>query len=124
MTLLIPTIVTVFEILGVLSAIVALFHPRTSQGTIAWIVSLLAFPYVAVPLFWIFGRTRFHGYVSARQSGDSNLADVTEMLRAREVDIENIPSYHQGRLLALKRLAKLPYTQGNDVREIAQLYVG
>lgn len=42
---------------------------RTTQGAIAWIISLLALPYVAVPLFLVLGRSRFGGYVKARRMG-------------------------------------------------------
>ncbi|MBN1480847.1 cardiolipin synthase [candidate division KSB1 bacterium] len=113
---LVTLIVTVFEGLGIISALVALFYPRTSQGAIAWIIALLAIPYIAVPLFWIFGRTKFHGYVSARQKGDSKLAHIAERLRQNDENFDNFPAYFQSRLLALKKLAKLPYTHGNELQ--------
>ncbi len=39
----------VFHVLGFLSSIHAVMSTRTSQGAIAWVVSLNTFPYVAVP---------------------------------------------------------------------------
>lgn len=53
----------VIHLLGVVSAVLALMSSRTSQGAIAWILSLVTLPYVAVPAYWIFGRPRFYGYV-------------------------------------------------------------
>ncbi|NJM37953.1 MAG: hypothetical protein HC845_08930 [Akkermansiaceae bacterium] len=38
---------------GILHVIHALMHVRTSQGTIAWVVSLLALPFIALPLYWL-----------------------------------------------------------------------
>ena len=38
---------------------------RTAQGAIAWGVSLNTFPYLAVPLYWVFGRSQFKGYPEA-----------------------------------------------------------
>ena len=38
------------------------------------IISLLTFPYAAVPAYWLFGRLRFYGYVTARGARDSVLA--------------------------------------------------
>ncbi len=56
--------------LGFISSIDAVMSTRTSQGAIAWAVCLNTFPYIAVPAYWILGRSRFHGYVTARQAGD------------------------------------------------------
>ena len=114
MTLL-TLIISIFETLGIISAIVALVRPRTSQGAIAWIISLLTIPYIAVPLFWIFGRTKFHGYVSLRQKGDSQLAHIAQALREKEEALLEVPPYQQSRLSALEKMAKLPYFSGNEL---------
>ncbi len=50
---------------GSLTSVRALLETRTSQGIIPWIVSLNTFPYLAVPAYWFFGRSKFEGYVSA-----------------------------------------------------------
>ena len=50
---------------GLLSSVHAIMTTRTSQGAIAWAVSLNTFPYVAVPAYWVFGRRKFEGYVEA-----------------------------------------------------------
>ncbi len=65
------TIVLVtFHTLGLLSSIDAVMSTRTSQGAIAWAIALNTFPYVAVPAYWVLGRSKFKGYVTARRSGD------------------------------------------------------
>ena len=38
---------------------------RTEQGAIAWSVSLVSFPFVAVPAYLVFGRSTFEGMVQA-----------------------------------------------------------
>ena len=53
-------------VLALLCAIDAILQARTSQGAIAWAISLLTFPYISVPLFLIFGRNRFDGYLERR----------------------------------------------------------
>src|SRR3546814_8596839 len=53
---------------GMVSALHAAVRTRTAQGAVAWSISLLTFPYVALPLYWVFGRGKFHGYVAARRS--------------------------------------------------------
>jgi cardiolipin synthase len=40
----------VVELLGIASAIHALFTVRTPQGTVAWAVGLIAFPWLGLPL--------------------------------------------------------------------------
>ena len=52
----------------------ALMSTRTPQGVVAWIVSLNAVPYLAVPSYWVFGRNKFQDYVIARRNVDSALA--------------------------------------------------
>ena len=64
------TLVIVFHTLGVISSINAVMTARTSQGAIAWVISLNMFPYAFVPAYWILGRSRFRGYVVARRSDD------------------------------------------------------
>jgi hypothetical protein len=47
----------VFEVVGVFSAVDAIMSTRTAQGAIAWSVSLVTVPVVAVPAYWVFGRS-------------------------------------------------------------------
>ncbi len=53
------------QILGFLSSIHALKTVRTSQATLAWSVGLWTLPIIVVPLYWIFGRSKFFGYRDA-----------------------------------------------------------
>lgn len=62
--------VVIFSVLGFASSIHAVMSTRTSQGAIAWAVSLNTFPYLAVPAYWVFGRSKFQGYVVARRGTD------------------------------------------------------
>ena len=65
------TVSIIFYLLAIISAINAVMSTRTPQGTIAWIIALLAFPILAVPAYWVLGRSHFKGYVKARQSEDA-----------------------------------------------------
>ena len=46
----------VCHLTGALTSIHAILEVRTSQGAIAWVISLNTFPYVAVPAYWVFGE--------------------------------------------------------------------
>lgn len=73
----------VFHACGILLSFPALLHTRTPQGTVAWIMSLIIFPYLAVPMYLALGPRRFEGYIRARrrkQSPDSSLRSVTNKI--------------------------------------------
>lgn len=52
------------HIVGFAFAVDALYLTRTPQGAIAWGLSLVMLPYLSIPLYLIFGRSRFQGYRS------------------------------------------------------------
>ena len=105
-----------FEILGIISAINAVMTARTSQGSIAWVISLVTFPYIAVPVYWVLGRSQFQGYITARRSDDvgtrnkkQRLLDKLQPYRIPESEISPAG-------LAAEKLATLSYLRGNEVR--------
>jgi len=57
----------VFQFLGLVSAVDAIMSTRTAQGAIAWSLGLVAAPVVSVPAYWVFGRSKFEGYLDAQQ---------------------------------------------------------
>lgn len=109
---LIGTSLLLIHLLGIVSAIMALMSSRTSQGAVAWIISLLTFPYVALPAYWFFGRPRFYGYVSARGQRDSVLRRV--WLRYRVNVQPHVAPSSNADIKAVEQLAMMPLTQGNQ----------
>lgn len=63
------------EIIGVFTAIHAVMQPRSSQGATAWFIALITFPVVTVPVYAIFGRTRFVGYTEALREAEASFGD-------------------------------------------------
>lgn len=103
----------IFEILGVVSAVHAVMGTRTSQGAIAWVMSLIMFPFLAVPAYWVFGRSRFQGYVSERKSADHLADPITEEIRSKVgAFLVDLPD-DRGATLAAERLAATPLVRGN-----------
>jgi len=96
----------------------ALMHVRTSQGTIAWVISLITVPFVAIPLYWMLGRTRFSRDVGGRRRADERLAQLAESmhqrLRALEVDIPEDDGFER----AARLLGGLPFTRGNRLEPL------
>ncbi|WP_017430331.1 cardiolipin synthase [Vreelandella jeotgali] len=98
-------------VLGLISMVMALMSSRTSQGAVAWIISLLTFPYVAVPAYWLFGRPRFYGYVSARGARDSVLRQVLSRYRGNVMP--HLAKPDNADIRAVEQLAMMPLTRGN-----------
>ena len=104
----------VFHVLGFLSSIHAVMSTRTSQGAIAWAVSLNTFPYVAVPAYWILGRTKFQGYATARQTGDLEIQHVVRAASAESAELRSTGE-RTGAVRAAELLAEIPALRGNTV---------
>lgn len=111
----IAALVVLFHVLGLVSALHSVMSTRTSQGSIAWAVSLVTFPYVAVPAYWVFGRSKFEGYVLARRSAD----DETETFEREAIetgtpfllsDDDQVEAVRAG-----EQLAGMPVLRGNHV---------
>jgi len=104
-----------FHLLGLAHILHALMHARTSQGAIAWVVSLIALPFFAIPLYWLLGRSKFSGYVRARRGNDAELrklaADMHARLRRYAVDLPAEDVFER----AAEELGGLPFTCGNDL---------
>ena len=109
------TISIVAHVLGFISSIAAVMTARTSQGSIAWAISLNTCPYVAVPAYWFLGRSQFRGYTAARQIADNDLQH-----RLRKV-LDGIASYRVPEEemtragAAAEHMATFPFLGGNEV---------
>lgn len=51
----------------------AILRSRTPQGATAWVMSLISFPFIAVPAYLCFGRNKFEGYNTKRRILDSKV---------------------------------------------------
>lgn len=105
--------ITIATILGIVSAVDAVMTTRTSQGAIAWVVVLITLPYVAVPAYWVLGRSKFQGFTEAREDNrelvDDFLAKTLPQMQATFVDVhERIPEYK-----ALKHLTQMGMSEHN-----------
>lgn len=71
----------VLHIAGFVSSIDAVMGTRTSQGAIAWVISLNTFLSIALPAYWVKGRSQFNGYVKASLEDESELSYVGTRIR-------------------------------------------
>ncbi|MBK1883106.1 cardiolipin synthase [Luteolibacter pohnpeiensis] len=107
--------VVLLHVIGVLHVLHAVMNVRTAQGTIAWVVSLVTFPYLAIPLYWLLGRNRFEGYVRGRRADDEDLARLAKSMYERVKQYEVDVPYDDAFARAAQLLGGLPFTRGNDL---------
>jgi len=105
---------TLAHVLGALTSLDALMSTRTSQGAIAWIVSLNTLPVVSVPAYWVLGRTKFQGYVTIRRQLHLEFARKAEEVLATLEPWIRAPDAGDDGLVG-SRLAEMPYLAGNRV---------
>jgi len=68
----------------------AILRSRTPQGATAWTVALLSFPFVVVPLYVVFGRSKFNGYRIKRRLLDHRARE--ELARIEKIVSEEVPA--------------------------------
>jgi len=108
-------LVAIAYVLGIISAIDSVMRGRTSEGTIAWAISLTTFPFVAVPAYWVFGRHRFNGYVVARRSLDLQADSVGRRAAESLEPFMSAPGQSVPAARAGEQLASIPVLRGNGV---------
>jgi cardiolipin synthase len=102
-----------FYMIGFFHILHALMNTRTSQGTIAWVVSLFFMPFLAIPLYWLLGRSKFEGYVRARRGNDAKLRKISRDMSVSLRDFAiNYPVENFFERCA-EELGGLPFTRGN-----------
>lgn len=104
------------QIGGLYAAVHAVFHARSSQGSTAWAIALVATPLIALPLYLIFGRNRFHGYITARRLVDANHSDIIRQVNTFCDGFRSSLPDSRGTLHSLEQMASLPFMRGNRVR--------
>ncbi|MGB5277795.1 MAG: cardiolipin synthase [Gammaproteobacteria bacterium] len=112
----IGTVLLVAEILGVVLAINAVMQPRSSQGAIAWFIALITMPLITVPLYVVFGRTRFLGYTEALRKAEASVGTRVQEWLAQMNAMAAKPRHGLEVIEALSRnLTHIPFLRANQV---------
>ena len=110
----IAIVVPLVELLGILAAVHAVMNARTSQGAIAWAISLVTFPWLALALYAIFGRNKFNGYVLLRSTKDLDIHHYIDDIKAEAVAKKLIREDLPESEMALARLSEMPISRYNQ----------
>lgn len=113
-------IFAVVEIVGITTALHAILFTRSVQGAIAWAITLITFPWVTIPLYWIFGRNKFNGYIETLRAGNmqsSNLLGktISEMKKYSDSG-KSLNSQNNKEADVFSYISGMPFTCQNDVK--------
>ncbi len=108
-------VVTAFYIAGIVLALHAALTARTPTGAVAWGVSLVTMPFIAVPAYAVLGRNQFEGMAVAFEQRYDEIESLVQGFR-RSLDPWRIapgevPSWYH----AVRKLSDLEFVGGNDV---------
>ena len=103
-----------FYVAAMLSVMHVLLHGRTAESTIAWVVSLITFPFIAVILYAVFGRRKFHGYVMSRRLGDTKIQHLAQNLCQYMDQFPPTFDKKEARIRAIEQIAQMPFTYPNQ----------
>ena len=112
----IAVVFLIVEIFGILAAFHAVMNTKTSQGAIAWGISLVTFPWLALPLYAVFGRSKFHGYVLLRHVKEEKIHHIIDQCSINATEKQIVQKHNSKIGAALTRLADLPITRFNRSR--------
>lgn len=107
-------LVLLAHLAGALTSVRAIMEVRTSQGAVAWAISLNTFPYVAVPAYWVLGSSDFNGYITARRTDLIELQPFWKEFGAKLVNQRVVAKPDRDQPFLVEKLAMLPVTTGND----------
>ena len=111
----IAAITAVFYLAGLLCAAHAALTARTAQGAIAWSVSLVSMPFIAVPAYLVFGRDKFEGMVDAYEARQDEIDELTKSVRAGLEPWTYPAPDRPGVYRAMKSLSGFGMLRGNAV---------
>lgn len=112
----IAIVVPLVELLGIITAVHAIMNARASQVAIAWGISLVTFPWLALVLYAIFGRNKFKGYRLLRKSRDQAIHAVLESCRKEAIEKNLIGEQLSGSETVFTQLGQLPILRHNKSR--------
>nr|WP_305985672.1 cardiolipin synthase [Roseibium sp. MMSF_3544] len=104
---LVATFVAAMYITASLCAVREVMNSRTSQGSVAWLLSLFFLPYLTVPLYFVFGWKSFSDYAKIQTT-------LGRTERARRADELGLTDHEETRdWPVLTRVAGVPFLAGN-----------
>ncbi|MDH3511279.1 MAG: cardiolipin synthase [Gammaproteobacteria bacterium] len=106
-------LVTAFYVAGIVAAIDAIMTVRTAPGAIAWSVSLVSMPILALPAYLVLGRSKFEGALDAYEERKDEIEATMAEFR-KSLEPWNVPAGERNAdYAAVRKLSHLDMTRGN-----------
>ncbi|NRB41253.1 MAG: cardiolipin synthase [Pseudomonadales bacterium] len=102
-----------FHLLGLMAICHVVMVGRTSESTIAWVMAMLTFPYISLPMYLIFGRKRFRGYIKARRAGGLRMKGLAREIASYQANFAQANHMQLAKVKVVERLASMPFTANN-----------
>jgi cardiolipin synthase len=101
---------------GVAHAVHAVMSVRSPEGAAAWAVALVCMPVVSIPLYWIFGRNKFRGYLRIRKADAEHLrGSLRRHVKEIQKHKADLPREKGSIFSVLESLTFMPCLNGNSV---------
>lgn len=112
----IASIVTAFYVAGFIAAVHAIMTTRTAPGAIAWSVSLVSMPFVAVPTYLVLGRSKFEGMTEAFEQNRDEIEATVGKFREKQKPWVVTDGDYYGEYQAVRKMAGMEITRGNGAK--------
>lgn len=115
-------LIIISYILGIICAALAILRSRTPQGATAWVMSLLSFPFITVPVYILMGKNKFDGYGTKRRILDKKVQKQFEDLNA--IKTEYLPHVDEMKVITnLVSPRNQPgFTKKNSIKLLIDAY--
>jgi cardiolipin synthase len=108
-------IITSFYVFGVLAAVDSIMTTRTATGAIAWSVSLVTVPFIALPAYLVFGRSKFAGMEDAFAQNKQEIDVLVQQIRKNLQPWNAASDVQSGDYQAIRRISGMDLVRGNRV---------
>jgi cardiolipin synthase len=104
----------ILEITGMAVAVHAILNARTSQGAIAWALSLVTAPYLALPLYAFFGQRKIDSTEQVCGSSDEPAHQTKLQLKTLWQPFQKDITARETLVTFMEKLSGQVFTKGND----------
>ncbi len=112
----IALVVAMFYAGGIIASVHAVMTTRTAQGAVAWSVSLVTFPFIALPAYLVFGRSKFEGMMEAYEESSDEINALVGEFRQNMKPWSDPPGDDPSVYQSVRRLAEMELTHSNHAQ--------
>lgn len=105
-----------WEIVAIFTLVSAVMKARSAAGAWGWGMAMVALPFIAVPLYWVFGRQHFNGYRDrlreVQLSNEKMFRELGHTLAPHMAELDEEQTRYGG---VLAKLSERRWTKDNEI---------